>query len=137
HGVLIGQKSLHPLLRAMTVELVKTIDLDHEIDPVPDKGAGLVCPTCARGMENHPYMGTNLVRIDTCYSCRQVWLDTDEVGTMSLLYARTSRQEEWFEEASRERLRELRAVPGLAGTCDASVEVTHYLVLGFIASRLL
>ncbi|MBI4617659.1 MAG: zf-TFIIB domain-containing protein, partial [Planctomycetes bacterium] len=31
HGVLIGQKSLHPLLRAMTVELVKSIDLDQEI----------------------------------------------------------------------------------------------------------
>ena len=99
HGVLIRQRLLQRLLKAMSRDLVKTIDPDHPLKPLPDKGAGILCPVCGGAMCNYGYMGTNLVKIDSCPECAALWLDTKELGVMSLIYARTERRKARLEQA--------------------------------------
>jgi Zn-finger nucleic acid-binding protein len=40
-------------------------------------------------MDHYGYMDTKWVMIDACRSCHLMWLDTDELGLMSLMYARS------------------------------------------------
>lgn len=37
------------------------------------------CPRCERAMDTHPYHGGGNAVIDTCFSCRLVWLDAGEL----------------------------------------------------------
>jgi len=39
----------------------------------------LRCPACCKRMETHPYYGPGAVVIDTCSTCRLIWLDCGEL----------------------------------------------------------
>jgi Zn-finger nucleic acid-binding protein len=92
HGILIRQKLVRPLLREMSKDLVIRIPLDYPIEPTPDKGAGIACPICSSPTENFGYMGCNFAILDCCHKCRVLWIDTQELGTMSIQYAKTQRR---------------------------------------------
>ena len=40
-------------------------------------------------MNHYGYMDTKWVMMDACSACNVLWLDTDELGMVSLLYARS------------------------------------------------
>jgi Zn-finger nucleic acid-binding protein len=66
--------------------------MDYPITPMPDKGAGITCPICSSPTENFGYMGCKFAILDCCHQCRVLWIDTKELGVMSIQYARTQRR---------------------------------------------
>ncbi len=116
-GHLLRQADLLRVLERLAKDLAATLGPDTVVERVPDKGGGVSCPRCGRPMEHYGYMGTNLVMIDACAPCGVLWLDTDALGAMGLLYARTQRREAAREEALRqwsEKLDERAAALGQA-----------------------
>ncbi len=89
YGILLEQSRLLGLLEVMANDLQETIDLSMPLEAVSDPGGGIACPRCRATMEHFGYMGTKWVLIDSCRSCNVLWLDTDELGMVSLLYARS------------------------------------------------
>ncbi|MGE3805958.1 MAG: zf-TFIIB domain-containing protein [Gemmataceae bacterium] len=91
-GVLARQRDLSRLLESVARDTAANDQPGAVIEAIPDKGAGVVCPLCSGAMENYGYMESKLVKIDGCMRCGVVWIDTDELGVMSLLYARSQRK---------------------------------------------
>ena len=58
-------------------------------------------------MSRDDYCGAGLVRFDRCERCRLLWLGPDELGTMTLMWARMEKQiartqkqsQQWLDEA--------------------------------------
>ena len=107
HGVLVQQQSLHPLLTAMAREMYKDISFEEELEPVPDRGAGIACPSCQCKMENYGYMGGNKVMIDCCTQCMKLWIDTNELAAMCFMNERANKRMDQYREAWREQIRRL------------------------------
>jgi Zn-finger nucleic acid-binding protein len=42
----------------------------------------LHCPSCTQLMSTHPYLGPGAIVIDTCSTCRLIWLDYGELKTV-------------------------------------------------------
>jgi len=89
-GTLVAVNKLVPLLQTIAAPLRHAVDRDEPIEPIPDTGGRRRCPKCGGAFEAFGYMGTNLVTADRCGSCALIWTDPDELGTMALLYLRTS-----------------------------------------------
>jgi Zn-finger nucleic acid-binding protein len=129
-GLLVAQRDLGRLLERMTVELRETIDPDRPIDPLPDRGAVGICPACAGAAENFGYMESNLVRLDRCEACGRLWLDTDELSVMCVLYARTNRRGDLREEALAQARRDGESI-------STAMAVERALMVGFVMAEFL
>jgi Zn-finger nucleic acid-binding protein len=91
-GTFLPMNRLVPLLETMAGPMLRAIDLNEPIEPVPDDGNRVACPKCQRAMEAFGYMGTNTVTLDRCSHDFVLWADAEELGTCSLLFARTNRR---------------------------------------------
>jgi Zn-finger nucleic acid-binding protein len=87
-GTLLTQPQLAPLLGEMSAELLRTFNPDAQLEAVPDKGGGLRCPRCAKVLTTDDYCSAHIVYFDRCEPCGLLWLDADELGTMTLMWAR-------------------------------------------------
>jgi Zn-finger nucleic acid-binding protein len=87
-GTLLAPQRLTGLMEAMSVELLESFDPDDKLDAVPAQGAALSCPRCHRAMTSDDYCGAHLVTFDRCERCELLWIDADELGTMTLMWAR-------------------------------------------------
>ena len=98
-GTLVRQRDLPSLLAKIATDLAGAIGAAIDVPAVPDKGAGVSCPLCEQAMENHGYLSTRKVIIDTCSSCRAVWFDSEELARASILHvqAETGRPRPMFE----------------------------------------
>jgi len=88
-GALVAQSALQSLLEALAEDLKNEECLNDVILQIPDKGARVNCPQCGSPMENYGYLSSDKVQIDGCSNCSVVWTDTDELGVMAALHART------------------------------------------------
>lgn len=89
YGILLEQPRLLALLDEMAGDLKDTIDISMPLEVVPDSGGDIACPRCREAMNHYGYMDTKWVMIDLCPGCNMLWLDTDELGMVSLMYARS------------------------------------------------
>jgi Zn-finger nucleic acid-binding protein len=103
-GTLIAQLDMIRTLEAMSKEMLKTLDPDEHLDPVPNQRGALACPSCRAGMAKDNYCSAGLVFFDRCEACRLLWLGTDELGTMTLMWARMERRLERVQRATEEML---------------------------------
>jgi Zn-finger nucleic acid-binding protein len=92
HGTLLAHFALPQVLEATSVVLLKTFDLDVRLQALTDLGPGVPCVRCGRIMDHDNYCGANLVFFDRCEDCGLLWLDADELGTMTLMWARMERR---------------------------------------------
>jgi Zn-finger nucleic acid-binding protein len=88
-GCCVEQRRLIPLLTGLAQEYCEGIGLDAIVETIPDAGVAATCPRCAQTMDRFGYLGTQLVMLDRCGACAVLWLDPEELGTMTLLHART------------------------------------------------
>jgi Zn-finger nucleic acid-binding protein len=106
HGTLLAQIDMIRTLEAMSVELLKTFDPDMDLDPVDSKRGVLACPQCQAAMARDDYCGAGLAFFDRCERCRLLWLGADELGTMTLMWARMEKRLERAQQQTRELLDE-------------------------------
>src|SRR6185436_1280149 len=105
-GTLLAQIDMIRTLEAMSSEMLKSFDPDEHLDPVPNQRGAIACPACAGPMTKDNYCGAGLVFFDRCEACRLLWLGTDELGTMTLMWARMERRLERVQKATEEMLDE-------------------------------
>jgi Zn-finger nucleic acid-binding protein len=133
-GVLVEQKRLPRLLEEMGRELLKTISIDCPLDEIEDQGRLFHCPKCSSETEHYGFMGSKHVMIDCCKKCSAIWLDTDELGGMSLLHARTQKRMETAE-IERKQVR-MEASRVLSKSVNLRAATNRGLLLGFILGKL-
>lgn len=102
-GALVQQRDLVHVLETVAVATLQVIDPEEPIEPMPDPGTHLQCPICDREMESFGYMSSDVVIVDRCGHDAVIWADADELGTMSILYARTNERLMRRYRADRER----------------------------------
>ncbi len=105
-GTLLAQIDMIRTLEAMSAEMLKGFDPDQKLDPVSAQPGAVNCPACARAMTKDNYCSAGLVFFDRCEACRLLWLGTDELGTMTLMWARMERRLERVQKATEEMLDE-------------------------------
>jgi Zn-finger nucleic acid-binding protein len=106
HGSLLAQIDLIRALDAMSVELLKTVDPDMTLHPVGKEDSAVACPVCARPMSRDDYCGAGLAHFDRCEPCALLWVGAEELGTMTMMWARMERRLERSQERTREALAE-------------------------------
>jgi len=110
-GTLVRQPDLVRLLEALAGPTLQVIDPDEPIEAMPDPGVHLPCPICHRTMDAFGYMGERTVIADRCGHDMVIWADAGELGTMSVLYARSNKnlmkRYRQGQEERRERQRQL------------------------------
>jgi Zn-finger nucleic acid-binding protein len=87
-GSLLLQTQLPRVLEAMSGALAREFNPDAQLAAIADRGPGVRCPVCANDMGHDDYCSARLVFFDRCAGCGAIWLDADELGTMSLMWAR-------------------------------------------------
>ena len=91
-GTLVPMPSLTPLLDATSIDLLASFDPDTQLDAVLVNDAELACPKCSRAMEVADYCGARLVSFDRCNHCNVLWVGAEELGTMTLMWARMEKR---------------------------------------------
>jgi Zn-finger nucleic acid-binding protein len=88
HGTLLSDGQLPLVLEAMSAALAQAFSPDAKLEAVKNQGGSVACPVCKRAMSTDDYCGAKLVLFDRCEGCGHLWLDAEELGTMSLMWAR-------------------------------------------------
>jgi hypothetical protein len=88
------QPALPRVLEATSAELLKTFDPDTKLEAIPDRGGSVLCPACGRAMDHDNYCEASVVFFDRCDSCGLLWVGEEELGTMTLIWARMERRHE-------------------------------------------
>ena len=109
-GTLVPLASLTPLLDATSLDLLASFDPDTALDPVPVTADELGCPKCARTMEVADYCAARLVSFDRCNRCNLLWVGPEELGTMTLMWARMEKRAAQLKAASDQLDAELSAL---------------------------
>jgi Zn-finger nucleic acid-binding protein len=91
-GALVAQIDMFRLFEAMIADLLAGFDPDTTLTPLPPPAGASSCPGCTTAMSRDDYCGAGLVRFDRCERCRLLWLGADELGTMTLMWARMEKQ---------------------------------------------
>ena len=105
-GTLLAQIDLARMLEALSVELLDSVDADTRLEAVGHADATVACPRCRGAMARVDYCAAGLAHFDRCVPCGLLWLGTDEVGTMALIWARMDRRLERTEKQTRAALAE-------------------------------
>jgi Zn-finger nucleic acid-binding protein len=109
-GALVPMVSLTPLLEATSVDLLASFDPDAQLDAVTANDDDIGCPKCGRAMELADYCGARLVAFDRCNRCNVLWVGAEELGTMTLMWARMEKRAARLKAAADEFDAELAAL---------------------------
>jgi Zn-finger nucleic acid-binding protein len=87
-GTLVAQGRLMELLDELSAPLLRSFDIDAKIEATNDPDGRLDCPRCGNQMDRDDYCQARLVFFDRCTPCALLWFDADELGAMTLMWAR-------------------------------------------------
>jgi Zn-finger nucleic acid-binding protein len=105
-GILLARIDMIRMLEAVSVVLLKDFDPDSKLEAVRTPDGTVACPVCSRAMARDDYCGAGLVHFDRCEPCNMLWLGAEELGAMTLMWARMERRLERRHKQDEERLRE-------------------------------
>jgi Zn-finger nucleic acid-binding protein len=91
-ALLVKQSALMPALEALSADVLESFDADAPLQALPDRTAGVPCPACNGAMEKADYCGAKLVYFDRCNRCGLLWIGNEELGAMSLMWARMEKR---------------------------------------------
>ncbi|MCK5685703.1 zf-TFIIB domain-containing protein [bacterium] len=89
-GIILPQPKLVKFLEAFAEDTLSDVDIDMKIPETEIISTPVKCPACNMMMENYGYMGSNDVKIDSCFRCQHLWLDSHDLDVMATLYARAN-----------------------------------------------
>jgi Zn-finger nucleic acid-binding protein len=87
-ATLVVQGKLPQLLDELSAPLLRSFDIDAKIEATKDPDGRVDCPRCGKQMERDDYCAAGLVFFDRCTPCALLWFDADELGAMTLMWAR-------------------------------------------------
>ena len=88
NALLVKQSALMPALEALSADVLESFDPDAPLSALPDRSGQTACPGCGAAMEKADYCGAKLVFFDRCNRCALLWIGSEELGAMSLMWAR-------------------------------------------------
>src|SRR3954463_7721817 len=109
-ATLLAQIDMIRMLDAMSVELLKDFDADAKVEPVTKAAGTIACPACSRPMARDDYCGAGIAHFDRCESCHLLWLGAEELGAMTLMWARMERRLERTQKSTEAALDEADSV---------------------------
>ena len=92
NALLVKQSALMPALEALSADLLESFDPDAPLLALPDRAGQTACPGCGAAMEKADYCGAKLVFFDRCNRCALLWIGSEELGAMSLMWARMEKR---------------------------------------------
>jgi Zn-finger nucleic acid-binding protein len=101
-GTLIAQLDLPRLLEALSAPLLRSFDLDAKLEAVPDTSPRIACPRCTKTMDRDDYCAAKMVFFDRCNRCSLLWFDSEELGGMTMMWARMNARQTRAQELSLE-----------------------------------
>ncbi len=90
--LLVKQSALMPALEALSADVLEGFDPDAPLLALPDRTGQTACPGCRAAMEKADYCGAKLVFFDRCNRCALLWIGNEELGAMSLMWARMEKR---------------------------------------------
>ena len=90
--MLVKQSALMPALEALSADVLEGFDPDAPLLALPDRTGQTACPACRAAMEKADYCGAKLVFFDRCNRCALLWIGSEELGAMSLMWARMEKR---------------------------------------------
>jgi Zn-finger nucleic acid-binding protein len=87
-GTLVTQGNLAWLLDELSTPLLSSLDPDAKLEAAKHPSGRVDCPKCTHPMDRDDYCAAGLVFFDRCAACALLWFDADELGAMSLMWAR-------------------------------------------------
>jgi Zn-finger nucleic acid-binding protein len=90
--LLLKQSTLMPALEALSAGVLESFDADTKLEPLADRTGTAPCPGCGLAMEKSDYCGAKLVYFDRCNRCNLMWIGSEELGAMSLMWARMEKR---------------------------------------------
>ena len=104
--VSVSQRGLAGLLEAASVRVLQEVDLEHRMAPLARLGQRTGCPSCRRPMAVDDYCGAGVVEFDRCERCELLWVGPEQLGAMSMLWARMNKRIELVHAFNEERLKD-------------------------------
>jgi Zn-finger nucleic acid-binding protein len=92
NSLLVKQSALMPTLEALSADVLESFDADAPLLALPDRAGQTTCPGCGAAMEKADYCGAKLAFFDRCNRCALLWIGSEELGAMSLMWARMERR---------------------------------------------
>ena len=92
NALLVKQSALMPALEALSADVLESFDPDAPLLTLPDRAGQTACPGCGAPMEKADYCGAKLVFFDRCNRCALLWIGSEELGAMSLMWARMEKR---------------------------------------------
>jgi len=111
--LLVKQSALMPALEALSAPVLESFDADAPLQALPDRTGAAPCPGCSGAMEKADYCGAKLVYFDRCNRCGLLWIGNEELGAMSLMWARMEKR------IARARAQTEEGLAGMNGRVDA------------------
>ena len=112
--LLIKQSALMPALEALSASILEAFDPDAKLEALPDRSGSTTCSGCRRSMERADYCGARLVYFDRCSRCGLLWVGSEELGAMSLMWARMEKR------IARTRAQTEENLSGISACLDAA-----------------
>ena len=78
-GILLDQNVFLATLRYLRARSTEPPERPRPINP-QELAREILCPSCGRKMDTHPYCGPGNIVVDNCPHCTLIWLDTSEIG---------------------------------------------------------
>ncbi len=112
--MLVKQSALMPALEALSADVLESFDPDAPLLALPDRAGQTACPGCHAAMEKADYCGAKLVFFDRCNRCALLWIGSEELGAMSLMWARMEKR------IARARAQTEEHLAGMSARVDAA-----------------
>ena len=90
--LVIKQSALMPVLEALSADLLPSFDPDAVLHALPDRSGQMPCASCGGRMEKADYCGAKVVFFDRCNPCGLLGIGREELGAMSLMWARMEKR---------------------------------------------
>jgi len=105
--MLVPQRLLARLLERASRRLRGKVDPNVPIEPLPAIAEHPGCPACHRSMSRDDYCQAGVVRFSRCDRCELLWLHTEQLAVMSVMWARMDGRLEALQAADRAMLAEV------------------------------
>ena len=92
NALLVKQSALMPALEALSADILESFDADAKLEALPDRAGATACPGCKAAMEKADYCGAKVAFFDRCNRCALLWIGSEELGAMSLMWARMEKR---------------------------------------------